>query len=156
MTHKKLAVYSFVLALLFLMLTFSIVKRNAKSRVANSPEDLSANAPDFFSTTPDTGFSDIQIQKIRPIFGHVQSNFDQEWGRNPFQPFRYRSPIRAKRPQQRCLRLEGILQKGKQRKAVINGKILTVGEKIRNYRVELILENMVALKNGNREIYLKF
>lgn len=156
MTHKKLAVYSFVFALLFLVLTFSIVKRNGKFRTEDSPGALPESTSDVFLTALDTSLSDIQIQNIRPIFGRVQSNFDQEWGRNPFQPFPYQSPIRAKRPRPGFLRLEGILQKGKQRKAIINGKILTVGGQIRNYRVKLILENMVALQNGNREIYLKF
>lgn len=156
MTHKKLAAYSFVLAILFLVLTFSIVKRNGKFRTEESPEALPESTPDVFFAALDTSLSDIQIQNIRPIFGGVQSNFDKEWGRNPFQPFPYQSSIRAKRPRQRFLRLEGILQKGRQRKAIINGKILTVGGQIRNYRVKLILENMVALQNGNREIYLKF
>ncbi|NOY79080.1 MAG: hypothetical protein GXO76_14605 [Calditrichaeota bacterium] len=156
MTHKKLAVYSFILAVLFLMLTFSVVKRNARFSAENTSETFSTEPGDFFFTSPDTNFSEIQIEKITPIFAGVSPDFDQEWGRNPFQPFFYSRPIHKKRLRQRALQLEGIIQKGGLRKVIINGKILTIGDKIENYRVKLILENMVALTNGNREIYLKF
>ena len=156
MTHKKLAAYSFILAILFLILTFSIVKRKAEFRAGSASESVSVKTTDVFSAVSDTNLSEIQLQKIRPIFGGVRSDYDQEWGRNPFQPFRYRPSIAGKRLQKQSLRLEGIIQKGRTRKTIINGKILMVGDKIAEYRVKLILENMVALKNGNREIYLKF
>ena len=120
------------------------------------PERVPEKTTDVFSLVLDTTLSEIQLQKIRPIFGGIRSDYDQEWGRNPFQPFRSQPPITGKHLRKQALRLEGIIQKGKVRKAIISGKILSVGDKIAEYRVKLILENMVALKNGNREIYLTF
>ncbi|GBD93670.1 hypothetical protein BMS3Abin05_01255 [bacterium BMS3Abin05] len=159
MTHKKIIIYSLTLAVLLLFFTFSVVKRNStvsEEPVARAKAAGAELSGQLILPGADTGLTEIQLQKIKPILLGASARFDQKWGRNPFQPFVYHPKRTIRRKKKAALRLEGILQKGTRRKAIINGKVVSVGDKIGIYRVKFILENLVALKSSEKEIYLRF
>ncbi|MBD3289457.1 hypothetical protein GF337_11695 [candidate division KSB1 bacterium] len=111
------------------------------------------------------------IQKLasdaeNPILAKLESEYDWEfekhkWQRNPFKPYKPRVKMEAPKKRRRIvineaagLKLNGIIQVKNKRKALINGKIYTVGSSIRNLRIKSINKNSVILKSKVRTYIL--
>ncbi len=166
MPKKKLKLYAIVMGVLLLVLTFSAVRRQ-RIRHAVTRRPLVASAVpkadlDFLEGS-DTHLSDVRLEKIQPLLGDKSPQKNLLWERDPFWPMSHaasRKPVFYKKSREKqgpVFRLEGIIYRGHVKKAIVNGKVVRVGNRVGGtFRVKLITDNMVVLIGPSREIYLHF
>lgn len=83
-----------------------------------------------------------------------------EWGRNPFRP-PTKKPLRSRRArspkthEESQLRLTGIIGRGEERKALINGKLLRRGDVIDGWTIMDIKNGKVILRKSTRVLILR-
>ena len=164
MSKKKLKIYGVILAALLLAFTFSAVRKEHLAHSLAKPDNealLPKSELDFLQA-PDTRLSDVRIEKIQPLLKGERPANSSSWGRDPFWPAAHvtsRTPVflRKSRKQKPAFRLEGIISRGRVKKAIINGKVVRVGNRVgSSFRVKIITDNMVVLIGPQREIYLHF
>ncbi len=161
----KLKFYASILAILLLVLTLSVVRkayvrhdlpeRSASRKLSKSDLDFLGNS--------DTQLSDVRIEKIQPLLGGKPQEERLRWERDPFWPLAKSGsglPVYLKKVEKKkkpAFRLEGIISRGRVRKAIINGHVVRVGNRVGgSFRVKLITNNMVVLIGPTREVYLHF
>ncbi len=166
MPKKKLKIYAITMGILLLALTFSAVRRQ-RIRRGSVRRPVATAAPkadlDFLENTA-PHLSEVRLEKIQPLLGGKSPQKGPQFERDPFWPVVHaarREPVFYKKSRRKgkgpVFRLEGIISRGRAKKAIVNGKVVRVGNRVgSSFRVKLITNNMVVLIGPTREIYLHF
>jgi len=154
--------YAILMAILLLVFTFSAVKRHRTLSEISKPvrKAVSTKTDLEFLNSSDSKLSEVRLEKIQPLLSDSNRQHLNLPARDPFWPVSVTpKPVffMRHRESKPTFRLEGIIAKGRSRKAIVNGKVVRIGDRVGSaFRVKLITDNLVVLTSLKRDIYLHF
>ncbi|MBD3290215.1 hypothetical protein GF337_15520 [candidate division KSB1 bacterium] len=145
--------------LIYLILTFSL---NCSNSEEETQFEMANTRPASQQKLDTTASRDSVIDEQNPILAELTSEYNwetekKEWRRNPFESFESKVTARIPKSPKKTfvneaagLKLSGIIQVKNTRKALINGRLYTVGSSIENLKIIKIKSNSVTLKSTIR------
>jgi hypothetical protein len=142
--NRKILVYAvFVVAVIWGF--FNLTGRKSdRSEATNSKKAASTDQSNMVPSSPQA-----------PLAGEVIEIYrEQPWGRDPFY-HGFKPPKIAKTSPEIRMHLFGILYRQINPQALINNRVVGVGDVLGDYKVIEITRGYVALNNGKRTVKLK-
>ena len=142
---KKNTIEIIITSILVVVLLFAV------SNILNRGKKSSAKKESTGVITAEKKQPEIEVTSAKTAFKDLEDRAKElKWDRDPFTHNLTHSAVVTEE-----LRLEGIVWDNQSPKAMINDKIIGVGEKVGNYTVLEITPGSVTLTNGVKEAKLE-